>query len=182
MLNSPWFAAPQALWSFDDLVMLKKCKEAHLKREDKEYVSNNTPWQMDLIEPQSDGCFFSSSVQPFALFRVAFVKWILRQRRRGVKRISDSEGLSRRCLIMAEAVVSPGYIRIAGFDLQWKSWSIFCPLGRFRRKPKANTLYHTASFKHSMPAASQPRICERKYLEPPASLPHTHGNRLIMMT
>lgn len=56
----------------------KKCKEAHLKREDKEYVSNNRARQMDLIEPQSDGCFFFSffslSVQPFALFRVAFVK------------------------------------------------------------------------------------------------------------
>lgn len=35
MLNGLWFAAPLALWSFDDLVMLKKCKEAHLKREDK---------------------------------------------------------------------------------------------------------------------------------------------------
>lgn len=35
MLNSPWFAAQSTLWSSDDLAMLKKCKEAHLKREDK---------------------------------------------------------------------------------------------------------------------------------------------------
>lgn len=56
--------------------MLKKMqRDALEKKEDKEYVSNNTPRQMDLIEPESDGCFFSSfSVQPFALFRVAFVK------------------------------------------------------------------------------------------------------------
>lgn len=42
-----------------------------LKREDKEYVSNNTAQQMDLIESPR---FFSPSVQPFALLRVAFVK------------------------------------------------------------------------------------------------------------
>lgn len=41
-----------------------------------------------------------------------------------MKHISDSKGLSCWRLIMAEAVVSPGYIRIAGFDLQLKSWSI----------------------------------------------------------
>lgn len=38
-----------------------------------------------------------------------------------MKSILDSEGLSCRRLITAEAVVSPGYIRIAGFDLQLKS-------------------------------------------------------------
>lgn len=41
-----------------------------------------------------------------------------------MKHILDSEGLSCRCLIMVEAVVSPGYIKIAGFDLQLKSWCI----------------------------------------------------------
>lgn len=41
-----------------------------------------------------------------------------------MKRILDSEGLSCRSMIIAEAVVSSGYIRIAGFNLQQKSWSI----------------------------------------------------------
>ena len=42
-----------------------------------------------------------------------------------MKYILDSEGLSRWCLIMAEAVVSPGYSGIEGvFDLQLKSWRI----------------------------------------------------------
>lgn len=41
-----------------------------------------------------------------------------------MKHILDSEDLSCWCLIIAEAVVSPGYIRIEGFDSQLKSWSI----------------------------------------------------------
>lgn len=41
-----------------------------------------------------------------------------------MKHISESEGLSCWRLITAEAVVSPGYIRIAGFHLRLKSWSI----------------------------------------------------------
>lgn len=79
---------------------------------------------------------------------------------------------------MAEAVFflppPPGYIRIAGFDLQLKIMEYFCPLGRFSREPKANTLYHTASFKQPVPAAPQPRICEGEYLEPPSRVSSTH--------
>lgn len=51
---------------------MQKCKEALLKGEDKEHVSNNTPRQMDLIEPQSDGCVFFFN--PLLSFRAAFVK------------------------------------------------------------------------------------------------------------
>lgn len=68
------------------------------------------------------------------------------------------------------------------FDLQLKIIDHFCPLGRFSGGPKANTLYHTVSFKHHMPAASQPRICERKYLEPPRRVstpPSTHTHTQI---
>ena len=113
--------------------------------------------------------------------------------RRGARRIFRfGRGLSCCRLIMAEAVffLPPGYIRIAGVWLTAKIIDHFCPLGRFSGGPKANTLYHTASFKHPMLAASQPRICERKYLEPPrcVSTPpnththtHTHRYRQIMM-
>lgn len=164
----------------------KKCKEAHLKREDKEYVSNNRARQMDLIEPQSDGCFFFLSslflCNPLLSLELHLWNESRGRGRRGARRIFRfGRGLSyRRRLIMAEAVFFPplpGILGLQEFDLQLKIIDHFCPLGRFSGGPKANTLYHTVSFKHHMPAASQPRICERKYLEPPRCVstpPNTH--------
>ena len=141
---------------------------------------------MDLIEPQSDGCFFFSFSSLFLCNPLLSLELHLWNEsggrgRRGARHIFRyGRGLSCRWLIMAEAVFffpPPGYIRIAGVWLTAKIIDHFCPLGRFSGGPKANTLYHTVSFKHPVPAASQPRICERKYLEPPPpclNSPPTH--------